>query len=98
MALLKPVCVPCRRFFRCEKNGYWFTEGMPNGRASGHTPSGKDYDEFWRPYKLWVGDKWRCNGCGTEIITGVIAGPVSEHYKPEFSDLNKQSQMQVNDC
>lgn len=98
--LLKPVCVPCQRFFRAEKNGYWLTEGMPNGRHSYAlpTPTGKEAAEFWQPYKLWVGDKWCCNGCGTEIVVGVIGGPVSEHYKPEFNELNRRSQLQVNDC
>jgi hypothetical protein len=98
--LLKPVCVPCQRFFRCEKNGYWLTEGMPNGRHSYTlpTPIGKEAAEFWQPYKLWVGDKWRCEGCGAEIVVGVAGGPVSEHYKPEFNELNRRSQLQVNDC
>jgi ribosomal protein L37E len=75
--LLKPVCVPCQRFFRCEKNGYWLTEGMPNGRHSYTlpTPIGKEAAEFWQPYKLWVGDKWRCEGCGAEIVVGVAGGP-----------------------
>lgn len=98
MSILKPVCVPCRRFFRPKQNGFWLTEGMPNGKYPGHTPPGKDHDELWQPYKLWVGDKWECQGCGAEIVVGVIAGPISEHYMPNFPELNKRSQLQVNDC
>lgn len=97
MPFLKPICVPCQRFFRPEKNGFRVIEGMPvvNGALPG---TAEPYN--WKPYKLWVGDKWRCQGCGTEIVVGVIGGPVSEHYMPDFEECIKElnATYQVNDC
>ena len=26
---MKPICIPCRRFYRVKQNGYHFIEGMP---------------------------------------------------------------------
>src|SRR5215204_933512 len=103
MGLLKPVCVPCARFFRPERNGYRFTEGMPDGTwpsGLGPTPPGVEHDAYWQPYKLWVGDLWRCQGCGAEIVVGVVAGPVAEHYQEGFAETRHQgfNQLQVNDC
>ncbi len=34
---MKPICVPCQRFFRCTKNGYYFLEMMPMA-GTGLTP------------------------------------------------------------
>lgn len=28
---MKPICVPCRRFFRPKRNGFAFEEGFPTG-------------------------------------------------------------------
>lgn len=96
--LLKPVCVPCQRFFRPEKNGFPFIEGMPRGGV--RVPPGTQAPGDWKPYKLWMGDKWKCQGCGQEIVVGVIAGPISEHYKPDFAhDVERLgTTLQVNDC
>jgi hypothetical protein len=94
---MKPVCVPCQRFFRPAKNGFAFIEGMPDGSAL----PGKAEPEHWHPYKLWVGDKWNCPDCGAEIIVGVARHPVSEHYYDDFQASVKQyggDQLQVNDC
>jgi len=95
--ILKPVCVPCQRFFRPEKNGYDFLEGMPR---TNHTPPGKSHDADWLPYKLWRGDKWKCEGCGAEIVVGVAGGPIAEHYQDNFKQLllHFPPQMKVNDC
>ena len=93
--LLKPVCRPCRQFFRPEKNGFRFVEGMPEGNAL----PGNAEPERWKPYKLWVGDLWKCPGCGAEIVVGVIGGPVAEHYQENFRNLLPCfDQLQVNDC
>lgn len=86
--MLKPICVPCGLFFQPEKNGFAFTEGMPRGGT-------------WRPYKVWVGDKWKCRGCGTEIVVGVMGDRVAEHYEADFEEIRKRlnaDQFQVNDC
>lgn len=100
MSPLKPVCVPCRRFFRMKKSGYYFIEGMPIGRD---VQPGNLEPEKWQPYKLWVGDLWQCEGCGAELISGFGQQPISEHYMPEFADkkaglVDARGGIQVNDC
>ena len=88
--LLKPVCVACRCFYRAEHNGHFFTEMMPIGSGGAMGPPedrrGNKAPHLWQPYKLWVGDLWKCPECGHELVVGVIGGPVSEHYKPDFAD------------
>ena len=86
---MKPVCKKCGLFFRAKKNGFFFVEGMPVGGG------------VWKPYKIWLGDLWGCQGCGAEIVIGVGREPISEHYQPGFSEMldqSKASQLQVNDC
>lgn len=95
---MKPVCVPCRRFFRAKKNGYYFIEAMP---TRNHASPGKDEPESWKPYKLWVGDLWECEGCHATILSGFGREPISEHYKPDFAERAVAfgaDQLQVNDC
>jgi hypothetical protein len=95
---MKPICVSCQRFFRPAKNGFYFIEGMPLGRD---VQPGTTEPERWMPYKLWVGDKWRCEGCGAEIVSGTGTHPIAEHYQPDFTDRVVQlgaDQLQVNDC
>jgi hypothetical protein len=87
---MKPICVPCKLFFRPKRNGTAFIEGMPI--AGG-----------WQPYKLWIGDLWKCVGCGAEVIVGVGAGPIAEHFEPGFKDKCEKRQdrkelIQINDC
>lgn len=99
--ILKPVCVGCRCFYRPEKNGYFFIEGMPIGNIGNETIRGNHAPDQWKPYKFWVGDLWKCPECGHEIVVGVIGGPVSEHYMPDFKevvDRYDNSGLQVNDC
>lgn len=137
---MKPICLPCHRFFRPKQNGYYFIEGMPRGRhacpackdspiagtvwlkqslddgfgeqvpcdacggtgeVAGDIEPGLAEPENWHPYKIWCGDVWECQGCGAQIISGVGAGPVDEHYKDGFKERVKQlgaDQYQVNDC
>jgi hypothetical protein len=94
---MKPICVPCERFMRPLKTGYWFVEGMPgperNGTGKGATG--------WISYKVWVGDLWHCPDCGAQTIVGIGSGPVSEHYKPDFHRAiadNNALQLVVKDC
>jgi hypothetical protein len=97
--MLKPICVPCQRFFKPHKNGVWFTEGMPAGQSM-PTP-GTSAPEQWKPYKVWQGDKYKCQGCGSEIIVGVAMRPATEHYKEDFARFRTETgadQFQVNDC
>ena len=93
---MKPACVPCQRFFRPEKNGYVFMEGMPENGAEPGTAE----PDNWHPYKLWRGDLWKCHGCGALIIVGVAAWPMSEHYHSDFKEIVDAfpPEVQINDC
>jgi hypothetical protein len=95
---MKPICVPCQRFYRPSRNGIAFIEGMPNGNDA---KPGLAEPERWRPYKLWMGDEWRCPDCEAVIIVGVGQQPINEHYKDGFEDDVKSwggDQLQINDC
>ncbi len=96
---MKPICVPCQRFFRAKKTGYYFIEAMPTGIRD--PEPGTADPAHWTPYKLWVGDLWECQGCGAQIVSGVGRGPIVEHYQDGFADTVARThadQLQVNDC
>ncbi len=97
---MKPICVPCQRFFRMKKTGFYFTEGMP---ADGQQRplAGTAEPDKWKPYKIWSGDRWECEGCGAIIVSGCAQQPVSEHFEEDFAHYMrtlKADQLQVNDC
>lgn len=95
---LKPICVPCRRFFRCVKHGHYFTEGMP---ASNGAKPGNEEPSRWKPYKLWAGNKWRCEGCGAEIVSGFGTSPIRIQHEMDFKEVAQAlgaDKYQVNDC
>lgn len=95
---LKPICIPCQRFFRMTKSGFYFIEGMPIGRD---VEPGTAQAEKWKPYKVWSGDRWRCEGCGAEIISGTGHENIAEHYQDDFPAVVNRlnaAQFQVNDC
>ena len=95
---MKPICVPCQRFFRMKKTGFYFLEGMP--REGTPTPGTSQADQ-WVPYKLWAGDQWECQGCGAVILSGFGRGEIAEHYQQDFSERVERlgaNQFQVNDC
>ncbi len=96
---MKPICVPCQRFYRAKKNGFFFVEGMPVPGVKQAIP-GTSTPEQWAPYKLWVGDLWECQGCGHQIVSGFGRGPIAEHYMDDFADKVKAhgAELQVNDC
>jgi len=99
MFFMKPICVPCQRFFRPKKNGFYFLEGMPVG--PGLTSAGTSEPEKWRPYKIWVGDRYECDGCGAVIISGFGRSAIGEHWQSDFTEKIKAlgaDQFQVNDC
>jgi hypothetical protein len=93
----KPVCVPCERFYRPEKNGFTLLEGKPKFNGA---EQGKAHTDDWEDYKLWNGDKWKCPGCGHEIVIGFAGQPVSEDYLPDFKGKVKNwaPAFRVNDC
>jgi len=94
---MKPVCIPCKRFFKVIKSGYTFIEGMPTEHPA---LPGKAEPEKWIPYKLWSGDLWECQGCGTQIISGVGLCPISVQHSKDFKGFVEKygAKFQVNDC
>lgn len=94
--IVKPACPKCQLFYHPKKNAYTFLEGMPEADAR----SGKVDARLWHPYKLWHGDLWECRGCGAQVIVGVMGGPITEHYMPDFKDWLERMppQVQINDC
>lgn len=98
--MLKPICVPCKRFFRMKTQGFMFLEGMPKSGMD-RPLAGTQELEKWTPYKLWAGDLWECEGCGAQIVSGTGQNRVAEHYETDFArqvDLYGAAQLQVNDC
>lgn len=100
---MKPICVPCQRFYRPEKNGEYFIEGYPVGPD--RAEPGLAEPEKWQPYKLWCGDRWKCPDCGSVIIVGCGLEPVSIHHLPDFKTVAERARiamggtiLQVNDC
>jgi len=86
---MKPICLNCKLFYRPHRNGTYFTEGMQDGKGG------------WKPYKMWIGDLWKCKSCGHEIIIGVGRDAVTEHYKDDFEDKRLRygaDKIQINDC
>ena len=92
----KPMCCACARFYRPDKNGVYVLEQKPIGPD--RVPPGLEAPDKWEPYKIWVADRWRCDGCGSQIVVGWGSTPVSEHYKPDFDDWMSHVAETVNDC
>ncbi len=95
---MKPICVKCQCFYRPERNGEIFVEGMPIAPMA---KKGRAEPEKWKPYKIWRGDLWKCPECGHEIISGVAFNPVSEHYMDDFKRIYgslPEKTTHVNDC
>lgn len=67
---MKPICAKCEMFFYPKKCGTAFVENFADQK----------------PYKLWMGDLWECNGCGSQVISGVGQRPIAEHYEDDFAD------------
>ena len=87
--MLKPICMTCKLFYRPFRNGTYFTEGMQDGAGG------------WQPYKVWVGDLWKCKGCGHEMIVGTGHLPVSERHMHGFDELRTKTgadEININDC
>lgn len=95
---LKPICVPCRRFYRPAKNGTYFVEAKPKVNGA---PPGLEAPEMWQPYKLWSGDLWACPSCNAEIIVGTGFNNISQDYMPDFEAKIKAfgaAVITINDC
>jgi hypothetical protein len=88
----KPVCVPCARFFRPYKNGTRVLEGMP---VPSDTRPGLEDPDNWKPYKVWVADMYKCEGCGAEIVVGFGFSPMWERH---YDRPQPHHHVRVNDC
>jgi len=96
---MKPICVPCHRFFRMKKAGFYFLEGMPTGPHP--TAAGLSEAHKWEPYKLWAGDRGECEGCGATILSGFGGAPLAIRHEDDFAEQvrrRRADQFQVNDC
>lgn len=111
---MKPICVPCRRFYSCEKNETQWEEGKPNSSEGdmGLRPKPENFSDpddyrawlaqwesHWGPYKLWTSDKWKCGGCGHQILIGVPSHPWAEHFEHDYAQQVEQADVliRVND-
>lgn len=95
---MKPICVPCERFYRPAKTGFAFIEGMPVNKDTKPGKAGRSLD--WSPYKLWSGDLWRCPDCGSEVVIGTGFEPVRHHYQPDFDEqcALRGANLLIKDC
>jgi hypothetical protein len=69
--------------------------------VAGNAPPGNEAPEQWKPYKLWAGDRWKCDGCGVEILSGFGLNPIAIQHETNFENTIKAygaDQFQVNDC
>ena len=78
---MRPICIPCQRFFKVIKNDYYFTEGCPATRGTNPEIADKGH---WKPYRIWAGDQYKCPGCGAEIVSGIGHGPLGEKHDLDF--------------
>jgi len=52
--MLTPICLPCRLQMRCVKNNRLVRDPEADGFPSSY----------------WLGDEFKCPGCGIRIVTG----------------------------
>ena len=62
------VCPTCGRFYKTKKVGVTVEEGMPLGRRD----ADGSYPEGWQGYKLWSADLFECEGCGAQVVAGLV--------------------------
>ena len=93
----KPACVKCQRFYRVHSNGVRVLEQMPTHSTA---LPGTAEAQNWKPYKVWLADHWRCEGCGHDLITGYGGKPLHEHYEDGFNEYLEKTHMRatINDC
>ena len=83
---MKPICAKCEVFFRPDENGTSFIEGFGDGRR--------------KPYKLWLGDRWKCPLCEAVIIVGTGERPPAVPHEEDFDRLRKHLEPKyfIDDC
>lgn len=95
---MRPICIPCKRFLKVKKTGFYFIEGMP---IANDALPGNAEPERWKPYKIWVGDLMECPDCQAQMLAGFSGGPLAHHHEDNFEERVEQlgaDQFQVNDC
>lgn len=86
------ACARCFKFLRVKKMGVCFEEGMPAGREG---------EEEWQSYKLWMADLCECPECGAQILlTATGQRAISEHYMGDYARLRERFAPigRVDDC
>lgn len=66
----KPVCVACGLTMYPEENGICAMEMKDKEKTE--------------PYRIWSTDKWKCPGCGIEVLSGFgdrASYPGTEEYE-----------------
>ena len=38
-------------------------------------------------YELWDSDKWKCPGCGIEVVGGFGNNPIASHFEDDFGRM-----------
>lgn len=67
------VLCGCGRFMRVKQNSVTVEELLETGE----------------PYKLWDADRYVCDSCGAEVITGFGRAPLAEHHQPTYASDRK---------
>lgn len=81
-----PICVKCKKEMRCVKNGAWWIKTRPVENAP-IVAGGVGVSVTARePYRATMGDRYRCDGCGAEVIAG-LALQSKESHEDGFHDL-----------
>lgn len=76
------ACVKCQRNFKIKSNDVLVEEGMPSGMKDGQGTSP------WRPYKLYLGDLYECDRCGTQLVITAI-NPIKEHFMEDYEEFKE---------
>lgn len=49
------------------------------------------------PYQVWQGDKWKCGGCGIEVVTGFGTRAISTNHEPDFANHMRREPLEITD-
>lgn len=67
MSVINPICVPCRKEMQCEAIGVTIND-----------PEHGDLESTF-----WSADRFKCPGCGSEIITNIAEEGAPSHEVPD---------------
>ena len=73
---MKPICVECQIEMYPHVNGCWVVYLFRG-------------DE---PYKVHLGDIWRCPVCDKEVVKGIALEPILEHWKDDIKEAIRNAE------